>query len=158
MLRRVGLRRLLPLARRRTLRDNPSGYRHRPKRWGDGLSISLDEARRVDILFRKKKFQKTCSSMALLTKEYGPRQAGVLRRRLDDLYAAKNLEQLRHAPGRVHYLTEDLRGAFSVDLVHPDRLIFECANSPIPLSLDGTAINWEQVTAIEIIGVVDTHE
>jgi proteic killer suppression protein len=112
----------------------------------------------VDILFLKSKCRKKCSDSTALTRAYGPTQAKVLRRRMDDLRAAQNLEELRSAPGRLHQLTADLSSSFSLDLVHPSRLIFRCANSPVPTASDGKSIDWCGVTAVELVEVANTHE
>lgn len=111
----------------------------------------------MDILFRKNKLKKVCSSMAAMTTAFGPRLAAVLKRRLDDLHAANNLGELRHGPGRLHQLSADLASSFSLDLVHPNRLVFVCANSPVPAMPDGVSIDWDRVTAVEIVDVIDTH-
>lgn len=37
------------------------------------------------------------------------------------------------------------------------RLIFEPANDPIPLKEDG-GLDWKNITAVNIIGIEDTHE
>jgi hypothetical protein len=34
---------------------------------------------------------------------------------------------------------------------------FEPANEPIPIKLDGE-MDWKQITAVNIIGIEDTHE
>ena len=103
----------------------------------------------MDILFEESKFRKQCANMALLTRAQGPRQAALIRARLDALLAAQSLEDLRHLPGRLHELVGNRKGQFSLDLVHPDRLLF---TSAVPAS------TWLEITAVTIIGVVDTHE
>ena len=91
-----------------------------------------------------------------MTKTWGPIQAKKLRQRLDELRAASTLETMRNLPGRCHELLHDRAGQLSLDLEHPHRLIFEPANDPVPRKQDG-GLNWTAVTAVRILGVVDTH-
>lgn len=88
---------------------------------------------------------------------HGAQRAKLIRRRLDDLRAAANLQVMRAVPGRCHELTGDRAGQLSVDLDGPYRLIFKPAHNPAPQKPDG-GLDWRQVTAILVIGVVDTHE
>jgi plasmid maintenance system killer protein len=83
--------------------------------------------------------------------------ASVLRRRLDDLDAADTLDDMRHLPGRCHELRHDRAGQLSLDLVHPQRLIFVPIDDPVPLKPDG-GLDWQQVKSIRILGIQDTHE
>ncbi len=82
--------------------------------------------------------------------------AKVLGRRLDEIRAAKNLEVVR-AFGRCHELHGDRKGQFSMDLVHPQRLIFTAAEDPPPRKTDG-GLNWSLITSVVILGIHDTHE
>ncbi|GAB1543478.1 hypothetical protein NUACC21_61530 [Scytonema sp. NUACC21] len=111
----------------------------------------------MDIVFKNKKLEKDCNDQRLLEKKYGTDRAKRIRRRLDDLYDANVLEDMRNLPGRCHELLYDRAGQFSLDLDHPYRLIFEPANEPIPTKPDG-GIDWTEVTAVRILGVEDTHE
>ena len=72
--------------------------------------------------------------------------------------AADYLEDIRYLPqARCHELKGNHAGDLSVDLEHPYRLIFRPANKPIPQKANG-GLDWAGVTAVEIIGVEDTHE
>ncbi len=94
----------------------------------------------------------------MLQRKHGEQRAKLLRRRLDELHAATNLEQLRPLPGpRCHELRGNRKGQLSVDLDHPYRLIFVPDHSPPPERDDG-GLNWVQITKVLIIGVVDTHD
>jgi len=111
----------------------------------------------MEIFFSDGKFKKICSEQRLLQKKYGVPGAKILRRRLDDLRAAPNLETMRKFPGGCHELEEDRAGQFAVDLDGPYRLIFEPADDPMPLKPDG-GIDWSKVTCITILGRVDYHD
>jgi len=87
---------------------------------------------------------------------YGQEMAKVLRRRLDDLKAARTLEEFRRLPGRCHELRGKRAGQLSLDLRGPYRLLFVPAHEPLPRKADG-GLDWTQVTAVRIIEVEDTH-
>ena len=63
----------------------------------------------------------------------------------------------KSGPTRCHELTSGRRkGQLTVDLDHPYRLVFVPKHDLLPLREGG--LDWSRVTAIEIIGVEDTHE
>ena len=112
----------------------------------------------MDILFQDQRLAKVCNNESLLIRKHGPIRAKLLRRRLDELRAAENLEVLRSLPQvRCHELKGNREGTLSVDLDHPYRLIFEPAHSPIPRTSDG-GLDWTEVTAIRILTVEDYHD
>jgi len=111
----------------------------------------------MDIIFEDSKFEEDCNNERRLQRKQGQDQAKRIRRRLDDLRAADCLEDLRNGPGRLHELKGDRAEQFSLDLVHPYRLLFTVANDPIPRKEDG-GLDWTQISAILILGVVDTHD
>lgn len=92
----------------------------------------------------------------MLARKYGPDNAKRIRRRLDDLAAAPNLETMRTLPGRCHELTGDLLGLLALDLKHPSRLLFEPAHDPVPTKMDG-GLDWAAVTAVRMLKVEDYH-
>ena len=110
----------------------------------------------MDIIFREHKLQKTCNNFKELSRRFGDRMAKVIRRRLDDLRAASCLEHMKDVPGRCHELRGDRAEQISLDLVHPKRLLFVAANNPIPRKPDG-GLDWTNITAVEILGMEDTH-
>ena len=64
---------------------------------------------------------------------------------------------MRRLPGaRCHALRGDRKGRLSVDLDGPYRLIFVPADEAPPAGPDGT-LDWDRVTAVVLIGIVDTH-
>lgn len=111
----------------------------------------------MDITFSTRKLEKQCNDSKTMTRTWGPIQAKKIRQRLDDLSAASTLDVMRSLPGRCHELTGDRADQFSLDLEHPNRLVFEPANDPVPRKQDG-GLNWTAITAVRIIGVVDTHD
>lgn len=111
----------------------------------------------MQILFKTGRLAKEFQSQKALIQRYGPQQAKLIGRRLDELRAAGALEDVRSLPGpRCHELKADRAGRLSVDLKHPDRLIFEPADNPVPRKPDG-GLDWTQVATVRILEVTDTH-
>lgn len=111
----------------------------------------------MDILFRDQKLAQICGSDALRIRKYVPMCAELLRQRLAQFRAAKNLGVLRWLPQvRCHELKSDREGTLAVDLGHPYRLIFEPANNPIPRKTDG-GLDWTGVTVIRVLSVEDYY-
>lgn len=82
-----------------------------------------------------------------------------LQLRLDDLRAAAHLGLFggpTPLPGRCHELVADRKGELSLDLIHPQRLLFRPAAVPPPARPDG-GLDWTQMFAVEITGIEDTH-
>ena len=112
----------------------------------------------MDIMFKTKKLLKECTNQKLLVRTYGMRRANLIRRRLDELLAANSLYELKFLPGpRCHELKENRAGQFSVDLDHPYRMIFRPTNDPLPKKTDG-GFDWKGITAVQILGIEDTHD
>lgn len=109
------------------------------------------------ILFRSEKERKLFNDDAALQKKWGQDMAGRIRHRLDDLRASPSLDSAKNLPGRLHELTADRAGQLSIDLKHPQRLLFEAADDPLPSKADG-GLDWTQVRTIRVIEVGDTHE
>ena len=111
----------------------------------------------MDIAFRSRKLEKTFNSARELQKAFGAQMAKVIMNRLAVLAAARTLALVPTTPpDRRHQLRGDRDEQFAVDLVHPDRLVFEPNHDPLPRKDDG-GIDLEQVTAITIIEVIDYH-
>ena len=92
-----------------------------------------------------------------LVRRHNLQRAKLIRRRLDDLRAAQTLEIMRKLTGRCHELKGDRSGQLSIDLDGPYRLLFRPAHNPYPVKQDG-GLDWTRVTAIILVGVVNTHE
>lgn len=110
----------------------------------------------MDIVFKNKKTDKLFNNQKLLVKEFGLDRAKRIRRRLDNLRAVAVLEDMRSFPGRCHELLYDRSGQLSLDLDHPQRLIFEPFHDPSPQKPDG-GLDWTKVLSVIIIGIDDTH-
>lgn len=99
----------------------------------------------MDILFANLKTKKACQ-----------RASGKLKRRLDDIRAAENMQVLITLPGRLHALRADRKGQWAMDLEHPKRLIMEPLGDPLPYNEDGW-LDLEKVTAVRVLGMEDYH-
>ena len=111
----------------------------------------------MEITFRTTKLKKTFDSEEDLTKAYGDRTARAVMRRLAVLKNARTLALVpTRPPERLHLLTGNRSGQYTVDLVHPYRLIFKPNHDPVPLKEDG-GIDKDGVTKITILEVVDYH-
>ncbi|MFG0249796.1 MAG: type II toxin-antitoxin system RelE/ParE family toxin [Phycisphaeraceae bacterium JB051] len=89
--------------------------------------------------------------------EWGDKLASKLKQRLMELSAAETLEQIsRLPPARCHELKENYKGKLAVTLKEQYRLIFEVGNDPRPCLEDG-GLDWEKVTEVVILEVVDYH-
>jgi hypothetical protein len=75
--------------------------------------------------------------------------------RLSQLEAQPNLALLRQGPGRCHELSGNRLGELAIDLKHPLRLIIRPVE-PIPRLPDG-GLDWQWVTSVEIVEVIDYH-
>ncbi len=109
----------------------------------------------MEIGFKDKKLQELCEQESVAQRKWGKNMARKLKARLADLMAAANVSELQ--AGRPHPLKGDRAGQFALDLVHPQRLVFEPAHETIPRLEDG-GIDWRQVTEIYIIWIGDYHD
>lgn len=81
----------------------------------------------------------------------------VILNRMAVLQVASNLALVPTTrPERMHQLTENLKGQFAVDLVHPYRLVFKPNHDPLPYKDDG-GIDRQRVEAITILRIIDYH-
>lgn len=110
----------------------------------------------MKVFFLSGKLQKQCSESRLMTKAFGAQVAGKIQQRLDDLYDAGCLEDMRHLPGRCHELKGERRGQLALCLNENYRLVFVPAERPLPLKFDG-GLDWKLVDAVSVVSVEDYH-
>jgi proteic killer suppression protein len=111
----------------------------------------------VEVLFDDERLRDDCNEERALIRRFNRQRAKLIRRRLDDLHAAPNLETMRLLPGRCHELTGDRKGQLSIDLDGPYRLIIRPVDNPIPRKPDG-GLSWREVRNVSIVEITDTHE
>lgn len=109
------------------------------------------------ILYQTKWLKHMCTDRTAACRRWGTACANKLAQRLDELEAACALGDIRHLPGpRCHELTGDMTGMLAVSLGGAFRLIFEPADEVLPRKADG-GLDWDRVTAIRLLKVVDHH-
>jgi proteic killer suppression protein len=110
----------------------------------------------VEISFASTRLRKTCESKKELQQLHGTACAKKAMARLLDLAAAPALEEFRRLPGRCHELDGDRKGQLALDLADGKRLIFEPANTPVPLK-EGGGLDWRQIDAVLVVEIIDYH-
>lgn len=109
------------------------------------------------ISFHSNNLQKICNKERDGVKALGADCARKLRQRMAELESAVVLSDISHLPPpRCHELT-NRGGVFSVDLLHPLRLLLIPAHAEVPRKEDG-GIDLAKVTEVEIIAIEDTHD
>ncbi len=82
------------------------------------------------IEYKSKQLQRICEDVGAAVQKYGVRMAELIHQRIDQLNATDSVEMLlQYRIGRCHRLTGDRAGQYSMDLVHPYRLVFEQKDS-----------------------------
>jgi|SRR5579885_3168397 proteic killer suppression protein len=93
-------------------------------------------------------------------RRFGANMAKKIQLRMDALKAAESLGDFwppLSGPERCHELKADLAGTFSMDLVHPYRLLFKPMD-PEHHSVTGhEKARWAAIKSIIIAGIEDTH-
>jgi len=107
----------------------------------------------MNIAFKNRKIEKLCTDWRVAEKNLGESVAKKLALRLQQLENAFQLSEL--FTGHPHPLTADRQGQFAIDLNRIQRLIIEPAH-PVP-TRDDDSIDWDQVTSVCIVEVVDYH-
>lgn len=111
----------------------------------------------MDVRFNKNKTQKACESERELNKTFGASRAKKIRRRLEVLAAADNLDQVPHTPPeRCHQLGHNRDEEFAVDIEGQWRIIFKPNHNEVPRREDG-GIDKTKVTAILIIDICEDY-
>lgn len=111
----------------------------------------------MNITFADIKIEKLANDDRKRVAAYGKIMANKLKQRLDDLYVAETLEDVRFLPGKYHELTANRKGQWSCSLEQPYRLIFKPHENPIPVDPHGKYI-WAEIKGVEIIEIVNYHE
>ncbi len=110
----------------------------------------------MDIYFKDRKLKRYANNDRQAVRKLGQRRAELYKRRLDDMFDAYSLEDVRYLPGNYHELKGDRKGQWACDLDQPYRLIFEPHQSPIPTNEYGQYV-WLEIKGVEIIEIADYH-
>lgn len=98
----------------------------------------------MQVEYKNSNIKKVCTSASAAERKYGTRMAELIQQRIDEIQAADSIEQMiQFHIGRCHALTQNRKGQYAVDLVHPQRLIIEKIGNEIQI--------------VNIIEIVDYH-
>lgn len=80
----------------------------------------------MKIEYNSKSIEKICTNASVAEKKYGIKMAEKIQMRIDQIKAADSVEQMiQFHIGRCHPLKGNRKEQFAVELVHPQRLVFE---------------------------------
>ncbi|MCM1122119.1 MAG: type II toxin-antitoxin system RelE/ParE family toxin [Eubacterium sp.] len=98
----------------------------------------------MDITYKNKKIEKICTDAKIAERTYGKEMAEKIHQRIDEITAADAVEMMiRYHIGRCHPLSQNRKGQYAMDLVHPYRLVFEK--------------NGDEIQIANILEIVDYH-
>ena len=98
----------------------------------------------MKIEYKNRSIEKVCTDAAVAEKKYGFEMAVRIQQRIDQIRAVETVEEMiRFKIGRCHPLQGNRKNQFAVDLVHPQRLVFEKKGDEIQIA--------------NIIEIVDYH-
>lgn len=120
------------------------------------IFVSRNNFMNMKVTFGDKKLEKAAKDERKCYKELGQDRGERYLKRLNALYSANTLEDVRYLPGRFHELTENRKGHWACDLDHPYRLIFKPHEDPIPEDENHKYI-WAEILGVEIEEIVDYH-
>jgi proteic killer suppression protein len=111
----------------------------------------------MEVTFADDRLKRACESASERQRKWGDPAAKNCKTRLDDLHAAKSMEDMRHLPGRWEELAGDRAGHFSCRLNKSLRLIVCPTRQPPPRKEDG-GLDWSQIDQVTVTEVVDYHD
>lgn len=98
----------------------------------------------MKVEYKSRSIEKVCTDASVAEKKYGSAMAEKIQLRIDQIRAAATVEEMiRFKIGRCHPLQGNRKNQYAVDLVHPQRLVFEKKGVEIQIA--------------NIIEVVDYH-
>lgn len=97
----------------------------------------------LQISFKNKKIEKICTDTSYARKKHGIDMANKIHQRINEIKASNDVENmLKFGIGRCHELKGDRSREYSVDLVHPYRLIFSVKRNEIQIALIKEIIDY----------------
>ena len=98
----------------------------------------------MEITYKNNKNRKICTDIKVAEKTYGAQMAEKIDMRIGEISAADTVEMMiQFRIGRCHPLTQNRKGQYAMDLVHPYRLVFEK--------------NGNEIQIANILEIVDYH-
>lgn len=98
----------------------------------------------MEITYKNKKIERVCTNAKTAERTYGREMADKIHQRIAEIEAADSVDMMiQFHIGRCHPLTQNRKGQYAVDLVHPYRLVFEK--------------NGDEIQIANILEIVDYH-
>ncbi|WP_077391683.1 type II toxin-antitoxin system RelE/ParE family toxin [Mobilibacterium timonense] len=98
----------------------------------------------MEVTYKSKKIKKVCTNAKDAERAYGREMANKIHQRIDEITASDTVEVLVQCRiGRCHLLSNNRKGQYAMDLVHPYRLVFEKRG--------------EEIQIANILEIVDYH-
>ncbi len=89
----------------------------------------------MEITYKNKKIEKICTNARVADRTYGNEMSEKIQMRIDEISAADTVEMMiQFHIGRCHSLTNNRKGQYAVDLIHPYRLVFEKHGNTIQIA------------------------
>lgn len=89
----------------------------------------------MEITYRSRKIERICTNAEAAERAYGRDMADKIHQRIDELSAADTIEMMiQYHIGRCHLLSQDRKGQYALDLVHPYRLVFSKSGDKIQIA------------------------
>jgi len=121
----------------------------------DAVKENQELRPKMQTTYASETIQRLCEEDKHQHKQLGDKRAKRLKNRLGELRAVENVSQLQL--GRLHALTADRAGQYSVDLDGPMRLLSEPTEHPPPTLASSGGIDWQQVNSVRLLEIRDTH-
>lgn len=98
----------------------------------------------MDITYRNKKIKNICTNAKTAERTYGREMADKIHQRIDQITASDTVETLMTPSpiGRCHPLTQNRKGQYAMDLVHPYRLVFKKNGDKIQIATILEIVNY----------------
>jgi len=89
----------------------------------------------LEVTYKNNKIRVVCIDAKVTERQYGRKMAEKIHQRIDEISAADTVEMMvRFHIGRCHPLSQNRKGQFAVDLVHPYRLIFQITEKEVQIA------------------------
>ena len=80
----------------------------------------------MEVTYKTNKIKTVCTDAKVSDRTYGNEMSEKIQMRIAEIEAADTVEEMiKFHIGRCHSLTNNRKGQYAVDLVHPYRMVFE---------------------------------
>lgn len=89
----------------------------------------------MKVEYKNRSIEKVCEDAYVAERKYGRDMAEKIQQRIDQIRAADSIEMMiQFKIGRCHPLHQNRKNQYAVDLVHPQRLVFEKLGNEIQIA------------------------